>query len=281
MERLYSLSYLTIEASPPDMIGIAAQAGYDFAGVRMMPAFPGGAAFPLMHDAAMLSETLRRIETTGVRVLDVEIARIDGHTKVETWLPMLEAAARIGARTVIAAGDDPDEARMTATFAALCEAAADFGLTVNLEFTPWAALSDARAATRVVEAAGKANGEILIDTIHAARSTTTLRDIAAIAPERMSYFQICDAPAGTPASREELLHTARQERLLPGEGGVDIAGMVAALPRALIVSVEVPSHGRMARMGAVAWARQTLDVSREAMRALDAGRDALALAPHA
>ena len=270
MQRTYSLSYLTVEASPPEMVEIAAAAGYDFTGVRLLPAFPGGLAFPLMDDPAMMAETLARIASTGVAVFDVEIARIDGKTSTDHWLPMLEAAGRLGAKTVIAAGDDPDEKRMTDTFAALCEAAAGFGLSVNLEFTPWAALNNTAAALRVVEAARQSNGEVLIDTIHVARSASTLSDVAAIPPSLMTYFQICDAPPGIPESREELIFTARQERLLPGEGGVDIAGIVSALPRELIVSVEVPSRSRIAQLGAVAWARQALETSRALMTELDA-----------
>ncbi|MGH7004929.1 MAG: sugar phosphate isomerase/epimerase family protein [Alphaproteobacteria bacterium] len=269
MSRLYSLSYMTLETSPPNMIAFAAEAGYDLAGIRMLPSLPGGRAFPLMHDPAMLRETLMRIDDTGVKVLDVEIARMDGMSGIELWLPMLEASARIGAQTIVVAGDDPDEARMTETYGLLCDAAAPFGLTVNLEFTPWTVLNNAAMASRIVAQAARANGEILIDLIHVARSTTTLADIGAIDPACMRYFQICDAPAGIPTSREELLFTARQERLLPGEGGVDLDGIVGALPDHLIVSVEIPSHSRLAAMGPAVWSRQTLAACRASMKALD------------
>ncbi len=196
MSRLYSLSYMTLETSPPKMIEFAAEAGYNLAGIRMMPSLPGGQAFPLMSDPAMLRETLMRIDDTGVKVLDVEIARIDGVSGVELWLPMLEASAKVGARTIVVAGDDPDEARMTETYGLLCDAAAPFGLTINLEFTPWTTLNNAATASRIVTEAARPNGEMLIDLIHVARSKTTLADIRAIDPARMSYFQICDAPPG-------------------------------------------------------------------------------------
>jgi sugar phosphate isomerase/epimerase len=272
MKRLFSLSYLTLECGPVETVQHAAAAGYDLAGLRMLPAVEGGRAFPLFADPALLAETIGRSRDSGVGILDVEIARIDGRNSIDDWLPMLEAAGRVGARTVIAAGDDPDRPRMTDTFAALCEAAVPFGLSVNLEFTPWTALANARMAVEIVEASGAVNAEVLIDTIHVARSATTLGDLRAIPRSRMSYFQICDAPAGIPASREELLFTARQERLLPGEGGIDIESQVAALPADLIVSVEIPSHARIAAFGPADWARRTLDVSREAVERYDAAR---------
>lgn len=272
MTRHYALSYLTLEASPPETIRIAAAAGYDRAGVRLMPAMDGGRAFPLWQDPAMLAHTLRLISDTGVTVHDVEIVRLDGATPAAHWLPLVETAARLGARTIIAAGNDHDESRLTDSFAALCEIAASCNLTIDLEFTPWSPLDSAAAATRVVETAAMANGRILIDTIHVARSATTLDDLRAIDPARMSYFQICDAPAGTPSSTEELLFTARQERLLPGEGGVDIEEQVRALPAGLIVSVEIPSHSRIARFGPEGWARRTLHASRAAVEGYDLRR---------
>jgi len=270
--RSYCLSYLTLEISPPETITIAAGAGYDSVGIRMMPALPGGQAFPLMNDDRLMRETEQRLEDTGLSIFDVEIARIDEHTNVEAWLPMLEAAGQLRAKTVIAAGLDPDEARMADTFASLCEAAEPFGLTINLEFTPWAPSNNAAAATRVVAAADRPNGQILIDTIHVARSNTTLDDLRAIPAERMSYFQICDCPSEPPETLDELLHTAREERLLPGEGSADLAGIIGALPENLIVSVEIPSHRRIAEMGHSAWAKTCLDASRKAMECIDKAR---------
>jgi sugar phosphate isomerase/epimerase len=272
MSRQYSLSYMTLETSPPNMIEFAAEAGYDLAGIRMMPALPGGQAFPLMSDPDMLRETLLRIDATGVRVLDVEIARIDGVNKVEIWLPMLEASARVGARTLVVAGDDPDAARLADTFGQLCDVAASFGLTVNLEFTPWTALNNAAATSWVLTQVARPNAQMLIDLIHVGRSTTTLDDIRAIDPAGMTYFQICDAPAGIPTSKEELLFTARQERLLPGEGGIDVSGIIDALPEKLVVSVEIPNHARLAALGPLVWSRQTLVACRACMEERDAAR---------
>lgn len=272
MKRIFSLSYLTLECGPVETVEHAAAAGYDLVGVRMLPAVEGGRAFPLFSEPALVAETVARCRSTGVGILDVEIARIDGRNGIPDWLPMLDAASRVGARTVIAAGDDPDHSRMTDTFAALCAAAAPFGLSVNLEFTPWTVLSNARMAVEIVDSSRAANAEVLIDTIHVARSATTLADLRAIPLSRMSYFQLCDAPAGIPATREELLFTARQERMLPGEGGVDIESQVAALPADLVVSVEIPSHARIAAFGPAEWARRTLEVSREAMQRYDAAR---------
>jgi sugar phosphate isomerase/epimerase len=78
----------------------------------------------------------------------------------------------------------------------------------------------------------------------------------------LHYAQICDAEAGLHFSTEQMIHTARCERLLPGEGTIDVKGIFAALPADLPVSVEVVHFDRMAQMGLLAWAGQCLRASR-------------------
>ena len=70
------------------------------------------------------------------------------------------------------------------------------------------------------------------------------------------------AAAGTHFSTEEMIHTARCERLLPGEGSIDVKGLFETLPADLPVSVEVVHFERMAQMGQLEWARHCLAASR-------------------
>ena len=133
-----------------------------------------------------------------------------------------------------------DEARLTANFAAFCDLAAPFGLTGDLEFMPWSNVPDLPTARRVVEAADRPNGGILVDPLHFARSSGRLADLRAVPRTLWHYWQMCDAPAEHPGTTEALLHTAREERLFPGEGGIDLVGMVRAMPADLPLSIEIP-----------------------------------------
>ena len=103
---------------------------------------------------------------------------------------------------------------------------------------------------------------MLVDALHVARSSTTASDIAALPRELLHYAQICDAPAGRDFTRDQLIHTARFERLLPGEGAIDLKGLFAALPPDLPVSIEVPHQIRLPQLGVLEWARQALAASR-------------------
>jgi sugar phosphate isomerase/epimerase len=269
----YSLAYLTsVPCSPADALVLAAKLGYKYTGVRIAPASPGGDFSPLVTDAAMLRETAARSSDSGARVFDVEIVRLAADFKVAALAPFLETCGALGARAILVAGDDPDEGRLTASFAALCDAAADYGLTADLEFMPWTKVPDARSALRVVGNAARPNGRILVDALHAGRSATTLADLAAIPRAMLSYAQLCDAPGEIPATHEGLIHTARCARLLPGEGGIDLVGILSQLPVDLPLSLEIPNEERLPALGAEEWARQAL----AAAKMIVAKRDALA-----
>ena len=91
---------------------------------------------------------------------------------------------------------------------------------------------------------------------------TTLDDIAGIPRHLLSYAQLCDAPAGIPATEAELLHTARSARLLPGDGGIDLAGIIRSLPDDLPFSLEIPNDEWLPKLGAEEWSRRALAAAR-------------------
>ena len=260
---MISLAYLTsAPLGPPDAISLASDLGYGAVGLRILPSAPGGDYSRLVEDRSLLLETKARIRDSGVAVFDVEIVRIAQDFSAEAFKPFLDVCGELGAKAVLVAGDDPDEARLTASYADFCEAAVPYGVTGDLEFMPWTKVPDARTALRIVTRANQPNGRVLVDALHAGRSRTTLADIAAIPATRFSYAQICDAPGEIPTTDEGLIHTARCERLLPGEGGIDLVGIFSQLPLDLPISVEIPNLKRAAALGPRAWSRQALDATR-------------------
>ena len=102
-----------------------------------------------------------------------------------------------------------------------------------------------------------------MDALHYARSPGGPAAVAAIPRGLLHYGQICDAPAEIPATVEGLIHTARQERLLPGTGGIDITGMLRALPADLPLSVEMPNIRLAPARGPLNWAKDCLTASKK------------------
>lgn len=254
-KRIYSLAYLTsCQVSPPEAMQLAADQGYQQVGLRLLPNLPGAPQQFMIGQPEVLRETLAIQKSTGVQVLDLEIIRIGDVFEPQQYLPLFEVGAALGAQAVLIAGDDTNEARLAESYARLCELMRPYKLTADLEFMPWTAVKDVKAARRVIAAAGQpANAGILVDALHFGRSTTTLDDIRAIPRELLHYAQICDAQAGLNFTTDEMIHTARSERLLAGEGNIDVKGLFAALPQDLPVSVEVVHFERMAQHGQQAW----------------------------
>jgi sugar phosphate isomerase/epimerase len=265
--RPLSLAALTVlELSPPDMVSCAADAGYAHVGLRVVPATDREPAWPTVGDTPLVHEIERRLADSGITVLDVEIFRLKPDTRVADYAAALETGARLGARHVLVAGNDPDEARLTASFAALCDLGAPLGLTMNLEAMPWTDVKTLQQSARVVANARRDNGGVLIDPIHFDRAGNTAADIGEVPSGRFFYAQLCDAPAARPLDTETLLFQARAERLMPGDGGLDLRGILRALPTGLPLALEVPMQALSRIVNAVDRARQ-MRVKTEALLA--------------
>jgi sugar phosphate isomerase/epimerase len=265
--RTYSLAYLTANASTvPQAVRITAELGYAYVGLRVQPNGPGAPYQTLIGDAAVLRETQAVMRDTGVGVYDLEIIRIGEQFNLADHAALMDIGQALNAKAVLIAADDINESRLADNYALLCEAMCPYGLTADLEFMPWTAVKDASSAMRVIERAGRpSNAGILVDALHFGRSTTSLADIAAIPRELLHYAQMCDAQAGLNFTTEELIHTARQERLLPGEGNIDVKGLFATLPQDLPVSVEIVNLERSTPIGDKAWAELCLNATKKVL----------------
>jgi sugar phosphate isomerase/epimerase len=223
------------------MVREAAAAGFDFVGARLLNGQPGRDPAPLMASSALRRETIACLRDAGMGVLDASGARLRPETDMPAFAPFIDAAAELGARHILASGDDPDEPRLAARFAELCELAGRSGLTVDLEFVPWMSVADLTLAARMVRTVARANFGIAVDALHFERSSSRLSDLSALPRTWFRYVQLCDAPRAWASDRESLIHEAVSERLFPGEGAIDLAGLLRALPSGIPIALEVPT----------------------------------------
>jgi sugar phosphate isomerase/epimerase len=222
----------------------------------------------MVGDTPLVRETARRLADTGVRALDIEIFRLKPDTDVEVYRAALETGAALGAREALVAGNDPDEQRLTDRFAAFCELSAEFGLGANLEPMPWTDVRDFVQGARIVERAARDNAGLLIDPIHFDRGGSRADEIASLPVQRLRYLQLCDAPAERPHDTATLLHQARAERLMPGDGALDLRGILRAVPLHVPISVEIPMQTLARTVPAVERARRMLAKTRQLLAAL-------------
>jgi len=262
-----SLAHLSeLEVPPAELVEIAGAAGFASIGIRAMAASPGGVEYPLQTPAEQ-AEMRRRCAATGVEVLYVEMVSLSRATRVRDCLPLLEAGAAIGATRLAVAGDDADFGAVAERMAELCDLAAPFGIAVDLEFMPFRPVQSLAHAVDVVRRAARPNAHVLVDALHVFRSGSSLADLAGLDRALLGTFQICDAPAVAPP-HDQLVVEARTNRLLPGTGGLDLRGLMAALPADIAYGVEVPLAGQYPHLAPVARLRLMVEKTRDFLRSV-------------
>jgi sugar phosphate isomerase/epimerase len=177
---------------------------------------------------------------------------------------LFRIAEVLGARSVNAAdvlGGDWDVADAAASFAALCDTAAEHDLLVHLEWLAWSRIPDLATALEIVTLADRPNGGLNIDTWHCARTGTRAADLLAVPGDRVLAIQVDDGPA---EAEENLIEATLHARLVPGEGAFDLHGYLTSLHRigaSAPIGVEVFSDDLHA-LGPVEAAQRAADATR-------------------
>ena len=238
--------------SPPDLVSVARQAGFDLVSLRVVAATPGEEPWPMTVGNPMLEETARRLDDTGVRVLSVEVVRVGPDTRREDYEQALEAGARLRSRYVTVNVDDPEIERACEAFAALTAEARPYGLRPLIEPIPYTQVSNLDEAIYIAGRSG--GGGILLDVLHFQRYGGQLEQLRSVDRDLLSYVQLCDAPLTQPSGLPrpsrlprgqstdgtDLQLESRAMRLLPGDGELPLTEFLAALPAGIAVSVEAP-----------------------------------------
>jgi sugar phosphate isomerase/epimerase len=143
---------------------------------------------------------------------------------------VLSAAGAFDATRIVTVCLDPslDMGAAAEGLAQFCGLIAAGGVQATVEFLPWSAIPSIAVAAQLIEDCGEPNAGLLLDTWHWTRQpggpdVDTLRSLA---PERIGYIQLCDV-ASVPG--DDLMTEAMTNRLLPGDGIVDFAGLFSVL----------------------------------------------------
>ena len=262
----FSLAQLTVlGASPPELIRVAAAAGYDYVGLRLLEV-TGGDAWPLATDARLMRETKTAIADHDVRVLDIELARLTPDFSVKEIRPALDAAAELGARHVLTQAHDPEWGRLVENFGSLCDTLANYSLTADVEFLTWTPMRGVKEVMRLLAAANRANAGITIDTLHFFRSHCPLEDLRAVPPELFHFIQISDGPRVGPTTTEGLIFAAREDRLDPGAGELELGALLKELPQDVTVAIEIPNTSLAANLSDEERSRRALNAAKKLIR---------------
>ncbi len=200
---------------------------------------PGG-PYKLLEDRALQRETRRALHETGTRVVEAEYVFLTPELEVGDYRRLVDVGAELGARQVVVVffGYE-DEAKIVADFARLCDLASEYGLVAIIEFVAPTSVNSIEKCARIIIASGKANGGILVDSLHLFRTGGSVERLAAIKPELIVNCQLSDGLMSLGATWQPDMP---KNRMLLGDGDFPLRQLVAALPPGVPVAIETPSE---------------------------------------
>jgi sugar phosphate isomerase/epimerase len=154
----------------------------------------------------------------------------DGSAAAPT-LQWIERMALVLSPHHVTAGDfsadviDVDQA--AANLRRICAQLSPLGVMVAVEAFAWSGLRDYATARAVVEEADAPNAGLMIDTWHFYNTRSTTDDLAGLDPDRIAGVQLNDGRIVD----GDFLVEARRGRLLPGDGELDVTGLIAYVHR--------------------------------------------------
>lgn len=262
---LYSLAHLTlINCTPAELVYVAARAGYDAVSPRFIPMHVPGEFTQSPIDTAQVEATKTALSTTGLHVLDIELARITEDCDPREFERALELGGELGAKHMIMSAwtqARDDRNFLIDVYAETCDLAAKYGLSVDLEFPSFSRLRTLDETLDIVRAADRPNGGILVDTLYLHLSRVDLGELLHVPPELLHFLHISDCLPGIADTREGMIQLARDARLYPGEGWIDFTGIIERCP-AVNYSVELPNQSRVNELGFEEHARRCLTHSK-------------------
>jgi sugar phosphate isomerase/epimerase len=259
--RQLSITPLTLPTlTPPQFLLCAAQAGFGRVALRILQGSPRNRPdnMPLLVSGAAdrLAELRAILDGEGLVVSELEFILLDADTAVEEYRPFLEMGAALGGRYIATGSTEPDLARAAEKLHALSQMARDFGIKVVIEFVRYSAVQTLQDAVALIRASGADNAGILLDTFHFYHAGNQPEDILAYPASLFPYIQLADTRGPRPQHVEEIIRQAREDRLNPGQGQIDLTGIVRNLTPGLPISLEVPNLARIAQIGGLAHATQ-------------------------
>lgn len=258
MVREFSLAYLTLPGiNPVEQIQVAKAAGYDAVSLRTIPMGQTGEPQICLERDPVLTKAIRRaLRDTGLKVLDMELVRIREDLPGD-YRAAFEQGAGLGATQVLASIWTKNRAFAVDRCGAICKQAAQFGLTVNLEFPIVSSVTTMEECMSIQEEVGAANLKILMDMMYVHwDEAVTPEVIRSYDPDRFGLIHLCDVPGELLDG--ELTATVRGGRAYCGEGVADLEGYLKALPPNPC-SVELPNLSAIARYGREGHARRCLE----------------------
>jgi sugar phosphate isomerase/epimerase len=241
MERL-SIEPLSVMGLPPvDFVNLAADLGLQHVTLFLesMPNNPYGyPEWSLRQDAGLRKDMKQALRSRGVTPALADGFVIRPDTDIHASAADFDIVAELGAPQVNTVSFDPDMPRTIDQFGTVAELAARAGMQTTMELCPIMPVRDLATALDVVGQVGRTDFRLLIDTMHVFRSGATVAEVAGLDPGLIGYIQLADVP--WQPTIPDYMEEACFERMIPGTGELPLLDVLAALPRDVVIGLEVP-----------------------------------------
>jgi sugar phosphate isomerase/epimerase len=242
----------TFGMPPVDLVHLSADLGCEQVGMTMFsrglwdpPLFP---PFSLRDDPQLPAAIGAALRERGLTISFLDGFLIEPGKDIRERRTDLEIMAELGAPLVNTVSVDPDLDRTIDQFGVLVDLAAAAGMDTTLELVPaQSTIGTLAAALAAIEAVGRREFRLLVDTMHYGRAGARAADVAALDPHLIGYVQINDVKLVP--DDPDYFQESIKERLVPGTGELDNLEMLAAVPPEVTIGIEVPRWSA-ARRGA-------------------------------
>ena len=242
VERI-AIERLCVFGLPPvEFVNLAADLGcrYIATGLEPMRYNPHGyAKWSLREDRALRSDMLAAMHNRGVSISLYDAFGIRPDADVRDYAPDLDILAELEVPRINIASIDRDVNRTFDQFAILAAMAHTYGIETAIEIGS-GPVPDLKTALAAAAHVGKPYFRLLVDTMHFFRLGSSIAELASVDPNVIGYVQLNDVPLVSKHAKymDEALH----ERMVPGTGELPLLELLCALPRDIIIGIEVPQR---------------------------------------
>lgn len=272
MDRL-SIEHLSVFGLPPvEFVNLTADLGCQHMSIALSPIVEfnphGYPTFSLKEDRALRREMLATMRDRGVSISLGSGFILQPNTDVSAYAADLDALSALGVKRVNTITMDREVMRGFDNLGRLAELAAAFGMGTTVELVPGLLVGDLPSALTAIRHVGQRDFRLLIDTMHLVRAGASAADVAALDSELIGYIQLCDAPLVS--KHASYADEVTFQRMVPGTGELPLLDIMAALPRDLVIGLEVPLRSQAeAGIGPYDRLRPCVKAAREILSRID------------
>jgi len=246
--RDLGIEFISVFGLPPvDFVHLAADLGCRYISTalagRPLKSLKslGYQEFSLKDDARLRQHLLTAMDDRGVSISLGEGMVIVPDADVSGLAPDLDVMAELRVAQINTLSFDRDRNRTFDQLATLTEMAAERGMGTTIELAPGMTIGDPATVLAAIEHVGRPDLRLTVDTMHWARSGYGAVELYKLGPEKIGYVQLSDTTLK--ARAKSYLQEAMYERMIPGDGELPLAEMLAAAPGDVVIGLEIPMRG--------------------------------------